>query len=39
MVTSAIMNVKKASAKLSCGLSFSYYLPSNISAKFKCCCV
>ena len=38
MVTSAIMDIKKASAKLSRGLSFCYYLPSNISAKYKCRC-
>ena len=38
MVTSAIMDIKKASAKLSRDLSFCYYLPSTISAKFKCRC-
>ena len=39
MVTSAIMDIKKASAKLPRGLSFCYYLPSNISAKsVKCRC-
>ena len=38
MVTSAILDIKRASAKLSRGLSFCYYLPSNISAEFKCRC-
>ena len=38
MVTFAIMDIKKVPAKLSCGLCFCYYLPSNINTKFKSRC-
>jgi len=35
MVTFAIMDTKKASAKMSHGLSFCFYLPSNIKSKIQ----